>query len=195
MVESNYSGIAKTEDVKAEIEKQIDEAIAKERPKIIAFSVLATLLLWGGLRALGAPVDGVWAWLLFACGYVGCRVWLYMYPRRVRKLTHQFLMNPDPLKLTSEEEQKETRSVLWRVSPVWAALGPFKNGKVSALAFGAAFKAVMGWDWAKDELEGHANNYDADPIAWEKIRQEWFSKGANESHIATAIALMERMKN
>ena len=58
--------------------------------------------------------------------------------------------------------------------PVWAALGPFKNGTESAIALGYAFLVVRGIEFSAKSakaLKHHVEVYDADPDTWEENRQ------------------------
>lgn len=70
---------------------------------------------------------------------------------------------------------KHAACMVSEIFPVWAAQGPFESGKQSSAAMRYAYLAVRGPEETEKMTEAiskHAQAYDADPAAWEKLRQD-----------------------
>lgn len=70
--------------------------------------------------------------------------------------------------------------VLVEVNAVWAAQGPFRNGKESAGAMRIATTAVRGEEATNNKataglLAKHAASYDSQVTVWESLRQDYLS--------------------
>src|SRR2546428_6239317 len=81
---------------------------------------------------------------------------------------------------TKKQAMVQAGQLTSEIYAVWAAQGPFENGKASASAMRYAYVAVRGLESMKDAavaeaLSKHIAAYDADPRRWESLRQQSLS--------------------